>query len=346
MAKKLLLAAGIILAIIAARVVYMVTQASGLFVDTETVLADRCGTVETMPGPEDLLIDHQTGFAYFAAVDRRQTNPRPRGSIFMLDLNDPASQPVEVLGDEIADFYAHGISLWRGADGTLRMFAVNHSQSGDTVEIFEVAEDGQLKHLETITSSAMRSLNDVVAVGPRQFYATNDQHFDGGIGGAAEVFLGLPLGEVIYFDGKRAQTAASGFAYANGVNVSLDGETVYVAETIGAALAVFDRNETSGKLSARVNYDLGTGADNIDVAPDGTLYIGAHPNLLAFSTHSGDPEAISPSQVVKFDPATGEFETVYMSEKGELNGSATGAYWNGTLLVSGVFDPKLARCEL
>ncbi len=346
MAKKLFLAVAIIVAVIAARVVYMVTQASGLFVDTETVLADQCETIVTMPGPEDLAIDHQTGFAYFATVDRRQTDPRPRGSIYMLDLNDTASQPVEVLGNEIADFYAHGISLWRDSNGALRLFAVNHSKSGEAVEIFEVAQDGQLQHLETITSEAMRSLNDVVAVGPRQFYATNDQRYDGGIGGAAEVFLGLPLGELIYFNGRRVQTAASGFAYANGVNVSLDGRNIYVAETIGAKLTVFDRNQASGKLSARVEYDMGTGADNIDVAPNGSVYIGAHPDLLAFSAHSGDPEVISPSQVVKFDPSSDEFETVYMSEKGELNGSATGAYWNGTLLVGGVFDAKLARCPL
>jgi arylesterase / paraoxonase len=346
MAKKILLVVAVLVVAVLGRVGYKVAQASGQFTKVETVHADTCSTVAAAPGPEDLVIDHATGFAYIAATDRRMTDPRPRGSIYMLDLNDHGSVPVEVLGDNPNDFFSHGVSLWRGSDGALRLFAVNHPETGETVEIFDVAEDGQLQHAETIRSEVMHSLNDVVAVGPRQFYATNDQRFDGGIGGALEVFLGLPLGDLVYFNGEDAVIAASGFAYANGVNVSLDGQKIYVAETIGHNLAVFDRDPGSGELSSRRDYGLSTGADNIDVAPDGSLFIGAHPDLLAFTAHAGDPETISPSQVVRFDPANAEFATVYASLDGELNGSATGAYWKGTLLVSGVFDADLARCEI
>ncbi|MEL6694336.1 MAG: hypothetical protein AAFQ12_15095, partial [Pseudomonadota bacterium] len=125
-----------------------------------------------------------------------------------------------------------------------------------------------------------------------------------------------------------------------------DGSKVYVTETIGRKLAVFERDQTSGALSKRKNYGMGTGADNIDVAPDGALYIGAHPKLLAFTQHASNPETVSPSQVVKFDPVERGFESVYVSQDGELNGSATGAYWNETLLVSGVFDSQIARCSV
>ena len=346
MAKKILLVIAVLVVAVLGRVGYKVAQASGQFIEIESVQADTCATIAVAPGPEDLVIDHATGFAFIAATDRRMRDPRPRGSIYMLDLNDPASVPVEVLGDTPNDFFGHGVSLWRGSDGALRLFAVNHPESGETVEIFDVAEDGQLQHAETIRSEVMHSLNDVVAVGPRQFYATNDQRFDGGIGGALEVFLGLPLGDLVYFDGEEAVIAASGFAYANGVNVSLDGQKIYVAETIGHNLAVFDRETNTGELSSRRDYGLSTGVDNIDVAPDGSLYIGAHPDLLAFTAHAGDPETISPSQVVRFDPEDGAITTVYASLDGELNGSATGAFWNGTLLVSGVFEPRLARCEI
>ena len=345
MAKKILLIVAVLVVAVLGRVGYKVAQASGQFTEVETVQAGTCSTIAVASGPEDLVIDHATGIAYIAATDRRVKNPRPRGSIYMLDLKNPNSLPVEVLGGTPNDFFSHGVSLWRGSDGGLRLFAVNHRQTGETVEIFDVAEDGQLHHAETIRSEVMHSLNDVVAVGPRQFYATNDQRFDGGIGGALEVFLGLPLGDLVYFDGKQAVIAASGFAYANGVNVSLDGQKIYVAETIGHNLAVFDRDEGSGELSSRRDYGLNTGVDNIDVAPDGSLYIGAHPDLLAFTAHASDPETISPSQVVRFDQSNGKFATAYASLNGELNGSATGAYWNDTLLVSGVFDANVARCE-
>ena len=204
MAKKILLIVAVLVVAVLGRVGYKVAQASGQFTEVETVQAGTCSTIAVASGPEDLVIDHATGIAYIAATDRRVKNPRPRGSIYMLDLKDPYSLPVEVLGGTPNDFFSHGVSLWRGSDGGLRLFAVNHQQTGETVEIFDVAEDGQLHHAETIRSEVMHSFNDVVAVGPRQFYATNDQRFDGGIGGALEVFLGLPLGDLVYFDGKQA----------------------------------------------------------------------------------------------------------------------------------------------
>ena len=345
MIKKVLLGVAIIAAIIIGRVLFKVGQASGQFVSLETVLADRCESIEIAPGPEDIEIDHETGIAYIAATDRRVLEPRPRGTIFTLDLNDPDAVPIEILGQEPADFYSHGISLWRGPDGKLRLFAVNHPEAGETVEVFDIAADGGLIHIETITSPKMFALNDLVAVGARQFYATNDQKYKDGIGAALELFLGLPLGEVIYFDGEETKKVASGFAFANGVNTSLDGSQVYVTETIGRKLAVFERDKVSGALSKRRNYGLGTGADNIDIAPDGTVYIGAHPKLLAFTKHASDPDAVSPSQVIRFDPVERDFESVYVSQNGELNGSATGAYWNDTLLVGGVFDSHIARCS-
>lgn len=345
MIKKILLAIAIVGAIIIGRVLFKVGQASGQFVSLETVLADRCESIEVAPGPEDIEIDHETGIAYIAATNRRIVDRHPRGAIFMLDLNDPNSMPVEILGQDPADFYSHGISLWRGPEGNLRLFAINHPEAGEAVEIFDVEADGRLIHTETIKAPEMLALNDLVAVGPRQFYATNDQKYKEGIGAALELFLGLPLGELIYFDGEQADTVASGFAFANGVNTSLDGDQVYVTETIGRKLAIFDRDKASGALDKRKNYGLGTGADNIDVARDGAIYIGAHPKLLAFTQHASDAETVSPSQVVKFDPVTGDYESVYVSQDGELNGSATGAFWNDTLLVGGVFDSHIARCS-
>ncbi len=343
--KKILLGIAIVAAMIVGRVLFKVGQASGQLVSLETVLADRCESIEVAPGPEDIAIDHETGIAYIAATDRRALSSHPRGSIFMLDLNDPDAAPIDILSQEPSDFYSYGISLWRGPEGNLRLFAIKHPKAGETVEVFDVGLDGHLVHAETITSPEMFALNDLVAVGARQFYATNDQRYKDGIGAALELFLGLPLGEVIYFDGAQTRKVASGFAFANGVNTSLDGSEVYVTETIGRKLAVFKRDRSSGALSKRQNYGIGTGADNIDVAPDGALYIGAHPKLLAFTKHASDPETVSPSQVVRFDPVERDFETVYVSQNGELNGSATGAYWNETLLVGGVFDSHIAKCS-
>jgi len=109
---------------------------------------------------------------------------------------------------------------------------------------------------------------------------------------------------------------------------------------------VYKRDIGTGELTERKRISIGTGADNIDVALDGSLYIGAHPDLLAYLEHVKDPAAISPSQVVHLDPKSGDYQTVFMSINGELDGSATGAYWQGSLLVGGVFESHVMRCAL
>ena len=59
--------------------------------------------------------------------------------------------------------------------------------------------DGALTHLESVSFAEMHSPNDVVAVGPRQFYATNDRRHEQGIIAQLEAYLALPLTNVVYF---------------------------------------------------------------------------------------------------------------------------------------------------
>ncbi|MBL4544580.1 MAG: hypothetical protein JKP95_01375 [Oceanicaulis sp.] len=54
---------------------------------------------------------------------------------------------------------------------------ISHPYSGHQVLIYDVAENGALSHLQTVSHDALRSPNDIVGVGPEQFYATNDVYF-------------------------------------------------------------------------------------------------------------------------------------------------------------------------
>ena len=48
-----------------------------------------------------------------------------------------------------------------------------------TIEIF-LLQDDQLVHQKTVSDPALVSPNDLVAVGPEQFYVTNDHRYPGG----------------------------------------------------------------------------------------------------------------------------------------------------------------------
>ncbi|MBB5519950.1 strictosidine synthase family protein [Amphiplicatus metriothermophilus] len=323
-------------------------SASGLLLNLEPRLADRCTRVDVSPGTEDVTIDPEAQLAYISATDRRAARAgRPkRGAIFALDL--AADYAVrEVSPDWPADFQPHGISLWRGADGRKRLFVVNHPASGGhSVEIFSVEQDGSLTHLETVAFEAMRSPNDVAAVGPRQFYATNDRGFEGGLMGTLEAWLALPFSSVVYFDGENDGIVRKGLAYANGINVSHDGDTVYVAEFLRRRISVYDRDRNTGALSRRAVVRLDAGPDNIEVARDGALWVAGHPKVFDFLKHAEDPSAISPSHVARVNPETGDVGEVFVDPSGAINASSVGAVWDDTLIVGAVFDGHVMVCPM
>ncbi|GAB4525177.1 MAG: arylesterase [Amphiplicatus sp.] len=341
----IVVAAGVALA---AYFISNLIAASGMLLKLEPRLADRCTRVDVSPGTEDVTIDPETRLAYISATDRRAALAgRPeRGGIFTLDLN--AGYAVrEVSPEWPADFQPHGISLWRAADGRKRLFVVNHpAAGGHAVEIFNVEDDGSLTHLETVAFETMHSPNDVVAVGPRQFYATNDRGFEGGVMGTLEAWLALPFSSVVYFDGENGRIVRKGLVYANGINASHDGDAIYVAEFLRRRIGVYDRDGNTGALSRRDVVRLDVGPDNIEVARDGALWVAGHPKVFDFLKHVEDPDAVSPSYVARITPQTGDVSEVFIDATGAINGSSVGAVWDNTLIVGAVFDGHVMVCPM
>lgn len=66
------------------------------------------------------------------------------------------------------------------------------------------------------------SVNDIVAVGPAHFYATNDHYFSDPFLKYLETYLNLHWANVIYYSPNEVKVAAEGFDSANGINISPD----------------------------------------------------------------------------------------------------------------------------
>ena len=341
-------------ALVATWFLTIIAPVAGTFQTLEPKLVDRCERLDVAPGAEDVVIDHERRIAYISAADRRawfneggaDSDNKIKGGVYAFDLDDPSTLRL-VSPEGLDDFLPHGLDLWRGADGVRRLFVVSHPSTGEEiVEMFDVGEDGLLTHTDSISFDAMYSPNDVVAAGPRSFYATNDRRYEDGLMSAMEIYLALPLTSVVYFDGARGDFAAKGLAYANGVNLSPDGATLYVAEFLKRRISVFDRDASTGAIEKTGVMKVNTGPDNIDVDPDGMLWIGGHSKAFEFVAHAEDPDAIAPSHVVRIDPATGENEDVFVSIDGEINASSVGAAYDGALIVGAVFDGHVMICPL
>ncbi len=331
---------------------YHIIPASGAFADLEPKLVHDCRHVEVAPGTEDVAIDPSLNAAFISAADRRgwfnadgDGTVNPRNGIYTLSLD--GSDTVRRVSPAMENFLPHGISLWEGDDGEQRLFVVNHPPGGEElVEIFSVGEAGTLTHLETVSFPAMRSPNDIVAVGPRQFYATNDRRFKTGLLSTLEAYLALPVTDVVYFDGETGRSVVKGMTYANGINKSADGSAIYVAELLKRRVDVFSRNGETGALKRVKTLPVNTAPDNIDVAGDGALWIAGHSRIFDFVKHAEDPEAIAPSHIIRVDPRTGRRADVFIDVEGEINGSSVGAAWDNTLIVGAVFDSHVMVCPM
>lgn len=331
---------------LAAYFLSVIIPVSGTFQRLDDRLVDRCRSVTVFPGTEDVTIDPESNLAYLSADDRRAAfaGKPVQGGIYVFDVDNPGVV-TKVSSDDFGPFHPHGISLWRG-QGQKRLFVINHAPEGEKVEIFDVGVQGALTHLESVSFEAMHSPNDVLGVGPRQFYATNDRGYDTGVMSTLEAWFALPFSSLVYFDGEKGAKVVEGLVYANGVNQTLDGKALYVAEFLKRRINVFTRDPETGALTLKKRLKVKTNPDNIEVARDGGVWVGGHPRVFDFLKHVRDPKHPAPSQIVRVYPHTGENKVFFVDTKGRLNASSVGAIWDETLIVGSVFDDRVMVCPM
>jgi arylesterase/paraoxonase len=329
--------------------------ASGAFKTITAHFDGSCRKV-AIGSAESITIAPDGHYALVSADDRRSAlsgHPVP-GGIWLYDLTG-AAPPRNLTPDASDEFHPHGIGLWMPDSGPARLFVIDHPDEGrkpqgearQTVEVYEWQPEGGLVRKETLADPLLITPNAVVPVDADRFYVSND-HGPAGFLRNFDDFLALPRANVLYFDGTRFQVADSGIALANGVNVSQDGKTFYLASTLGRALLIYDRDPASGALSNRRSLPLGTAPDNVERAADGTLWIGAHPQLLKLLAYGSDAAKPSPSQVLKVTPDArgGTVEEVYLDAGGELGASSGGAVSGKHLLIASVFDDHFLDCTM
>ncbi len=305
-----------------------------------------CESIEGIAGAEDIVIDHAAGLAYISSHDRR--NRASFGAIWVLPLNAPGkAHKLALHGYDAKRFSPHGLDLWVGEDGSRRLFVVEHGDwSRSRIVVFRL-EDGSLAFDHAVTDSLIRRPNDVAAAGKNAFYVTNDLAAPyGSRAELIEVLLRKKGGNLVYYDGNTARVVFDHVGYANGVQLSHDGKTLYLGASGDQSLRFFERDRKTGALTLKDEIVLHTGVDNIDVDPDGVLWVAAHPKLLTFSGHAKNARKRSPSQVIRIDPEHKTIREVYLSLGDPLSAASVAAHFDDTLLLGGVFDPRVLVCTM
>jgi len=329
----------------------------GLFRSFRPHFAGTCRPVQGMPGAEDITFHPNLGYAYVSSDDRRATMDKApvQGGVFRFDPEH--GEPVLLSASFKAPFHPHGISLFVDASGKQTLFVINHPRLGEArIEKFELGPDGLLHHLRTDRDPLLISINDLVAVDAERFYVTNDHRHPFGprqmLEDVLQALFGshFSQGAVVYFDGKRFRPVVHDTAYANGINRSPDGKTIYLAQVLAHTVSAFARDERSGALTLRKVVPLASGPDNIEVDERGELWVGAHPAALKFLAHAmdGSGRTPAPSQVlhVRLAGSPPSVEEVYLSQDGPVSAVATAAVRGRHMLLGPVFDRELLHCHL
>jgi len=327
----------------------------GVFRTIEPHFAGRCRLVPGPVGAEDVTIHPVTGVAYLSASDRRAVmagTPKP-GAIWSYDLEEPNASPVNLTPDADASFQPHGISLWVDDAGPDVLFVINHAPEEEgaerhTVEIYDVTERG-LAHRASLTHPLLVMPNDLVAVGRDRFYLTNTHRHPPGVMQTLETFLQIAGAQVLFYGPGGFRLAIDDMVFPNGINISRDGRTLFIATVTEQRLRIFDRDPATEVLRPRTIVPLGSGADNVEVAADGTIWIGAHPKPLRLRAYADDPTKIAPSQVLRVrETSAGSYEVdeVYADPGDEVAAASVAAVRGRRLVIGQIFDEGVLDCEM
>jgi arylesterase / paraoxonase len=335
---------------------------AGEFTTLAPVFKGSCKDIGGLPGTEDMVLDRTTGRLFLASDDRRATaagTPK-RGGIFILPIrgDDAAAARVDATAGIPAAFHPHGISRFVDAAGKATVMVVNHPKGfnnydGTSVEIYDEAAGNQLKHRRSVTIPGLVRINDIVATGSDSFYATSETEL---VQGSFAESLSLVTGNdrsgaIWHFDGTTGKRLDSGIGFANSLALTIDGKTLYASGTMARAIYIYDRDPATHAIKRRTAAFVGTGADNLDVEPDGRVWVGTHPKLLSFIQHANNPQKGAPSQVIILEPdATGmkgKVDQVYLKDDDDGFSGVSVAIRDGDMMALGtVFEPGIRLCTL
>ncbi|XP_016016348.2 serum paraoxonase/arylesterase 1 [Rousettus aegyptiacus] len=324
------------------------------FREVKPVELPNCNLVKGIEtGSEDLellpngLVFISSGLKYPGIKCFEPTKP---GKILLMDLNeeDPTVLELKIIGNtfDLSSFNPHGISTFIDEDNTVYLLVVNHPDLKTTIELFKFQEEKSLLHLKTIRHNLLPNLNDIVAVGPEHFYGTNDHYFINPYLRSWELYLGLAWSYVVYYSPNEVKVVEDGFDFANGINISPDGKYIYIAETMGSKIHVYEKH-ANWSLTLLKSMVFNTLVDNMSVDPvTGDLWVGCHPDgmRILFYDEKNPPasEVLRIQNILTEEP---KVTLVYADNGTVLQGSTVASHYEGKILIGTVFH-KALYCEL
>jgi arylesterase/paraoxonase len=336
--KPLLIAVAILLlALLAAGV--EILRFAGTFRPANSRFSGSCHMVPLAGSSEDVQIDGARGLAYLSLLDRDKEGrgEAVAGTVMLLDLNLAEPSARAALMFDPPGFRPRASSVWRAPGEAAWLYVISRGMNGaHTVEVLEQSSDGGFLPRNTVRDRAFTHPNAIAAAGPGRFYVTNEGSFN--------ALLRSGRGTLAYHDGNTTRVLVDDLAYPTGLALTADAGRLYVAEALGKRIRKY-RVAAEGSL-------VGEGAIELDSAPGrlaldsaGSLWIAAHPKLLRLRAHLRDPDRAAPTQVLRYDPPTGQLVEIYVNDGEQISAGSVVAPWRDRFLIGALRDEKVLICK-
>ena len=262
------------------------------------------------------------------------------------DTDEFAGCPGEL---DTTDFSAHGLAIRELGDDKHRLYVTSHG-AREAVEIFEVDASGEKPKVAWVGCVMMpehASINSVAPLPDGGFVTTRI------MGEGPEATGDIIAGEITGYlyewhpGGTIAALAGTEMSGPNGIEVSPDGNTVFVASWGRGEVTRFGR-AADGGLSHERTLKMNFRVDNLRWSKRGTLYAVGH--RLSENPDCGGPLCFDEWEVAEVDPE--EMTATTLAVKRPSNGftgatvaiEADDGLWLGTFNGDRiVFIPRAAR---
>ncbi|MEM9987986.1 MAG: SMP-30/gluconolactonase/LRE family protein, partial [Pseudomonadota bacterium] len=272
-----------------------------------------------------------------------------RGMILRFDTANPlddTSWKDRTRGEPIL-FEPVGIDLFqatlRGGQVLTRLFVVNIA--GPEILLFDVDANGDLSLIEKFKDPRLLSPNDIVATGPRSFYVTNDTASGRKTWrGKLDFLLGLKTGQIFHYDGTAWADVAAGLAFPNGLALSEDGQTLYLAEMRAKTITTYDRDPRTDVISSQKGVKLASFPNNLSIDQNGHLMVGMVPQPFSFTAYTEGLQEKAASQIIRIEED--ETITTLFQDPGDVLSAATvGVQINNHILIGSKAANRFLMCE-
>lgn len=284
-------------------------------------------------GPEDFELDPTPG------ASRLIVGSRPPFVVPVTASGLGTPQPIAIAGNgkDVKDLHLIGLSAVIDRDGTPLLYAID---KGRGVAVFEI-QPGQLVYRTTLAGD-LGNANAVLALPNGHVYVSRGQGTTK-LRWLIEALFGRPWAKLMFFDGTTWREEVRDLRFGNGLQISQDGKTLYVASFRGREIRAYERNDDGTLGETPRHISLPAMPDNLKWSDDGKLTVAAHPSLFRsflYTVNIGSP----PSEVYEIDVHRGSVERIYRNDGSPIGGASSAQRKGDRMFITQIVRPWLADC--